>query len=40
MSSHGKEEPKKELPQIITDTTSGRTYYRGKFLGKVSLRLF
>ncbi|XP_018016229.1 serine/threonine-protein kinase PLK1 [Hyalella azteca] len=34
MSSHGKEEPKKELPQIITDTTSGRTYYRGKFLGK------
>lgn len=36
MSSHGKEEAKKELPEYISDPSSGKNYIRGKFLGKVS----
>uniref|UniRef100_A0A6A7G3C6 Serine/threonine-protein kinase PLK n=2 Tax=Hirondellea gigas TaxID=1518452 RepID=A0A6A7G3C6_9CRUS len=34
MSSHTKEETKKELPEYITDPGTGKTYLRGKFLGK------
>lgn len=36
MSSHGKEEPKKELAEFIADPDGTKSYYRGKFLGKVS----
>lgn len=35
MSSHPKEEPKKEIPVIIVDPSTGKKYQRGKFLGKV-----
>lgn len=34
--SNQKEEPKKEIPEVIYDSTTGRKYQRGKFLGKVS----
>lgn len=37
MSSHNKEEAKKELPEYISDPNSGKNYIRGKFLGKVSV---
>ncbi|XP_063591378.1 serine/threonine-protein kinase PLK1-like [Penaeus indicus] len=32
--SNQKEEPKKEIPEVIYDSTTGRKYQRGKFLGK------
>ncbi|KAK3889864.1 hypothetical protein Pcinc_006158 [Petrolisthes cinctipes] len=34
MSSHAKDEPKKEIPDIILDPSTRRKYQRGKFLGK------
>ncbi|KAK8731564.1 hypothetical protein OTU49_007371 [Cherax quadricarinatus] len=34
MTSHHKDEVKKEIPEIITDPSTGTKYQRGKFLGK------
>lgn len=35
MTSHAKEEPKKEIPEIIKNPSTGAKYQRSKFLGKV-----
>ncbi|XP_050687603.1 serine/threonine-protein kinase PLK1-like [Eriocheir sinensis] len=34
MTSHAKEEPKKEIPEIIKNPSTGAKYQRSKFLGK------
>ncbi|XP_042243081.1 serine/threonine-protein kinase PLK1-like [Homarus americanus] len=34
MTSHQKEETKKELPEVLLDPSTGNKYQRGKFLGK------